>query len=147
MALKVVCVLTLAVVLVVQGIYVLRTGQTLLFFANPKYHHPPVRIFRRLIVAFGYVFPVGMGGILFARANNDQLDSHIRNWLSTNGGFLIYILLLALSGAFALAQPARAVRWSLREHPALASDAKMLITMRLIGSGILLLALFMLAKL
>jgi hypothetical protein len=86
-------------------------------------------------------------GILVARSVKSEEFEMLRNWLRENSGMLFYTALLGVAGVMFLAQPARMIRWTLRQHPELSGDPQMLITARLVGLGILCVVLFVLAKL
>lgn len=133
--------------LVVQTIYVISTGQTMLFLVKPEHRHAPVGPLSRLIYALVYLFPsVGMIVILVGALKRHGLEP-VRMWLHGNFGMLFYILLLAASGLLCLIQPVRMLRWTLRNNPEVANTRAGVMTARLIGLAVLLVSLFILAKL
>lgn len=139
--------LVVAGFLVIQAVYVIRTGQTMLFMVKPEHRHPPVGPLSRFCYAFAYLFPsIGVMLILGAQLRRKGLGP-VKAWVGENFGSLFYVLVLAAGGALYLAVPAKMLRWTLRNSPGLAENKSVLITMRLVGLGILLVALFILAKL
>ena len=67
--------------------------------------------------------------------------------MGKNAGMIFFTVLLAVIGAMHLAEPARMLRWTLRNNPELGENRAVLIVTRFIGLGLLVLALFILAKL
>jgi hypothetical protein len=68
-------------------------------------------------------------------------------WLSENSGMLVLVVYLALGGLLAALRPATMIRWTRRKHPELATRRDILLTTRIIGLAIFVLALFVIAKL
>jgi hypothetical protein len=139
--------LVVAGFLLIQAVYVIRTGQTMPFLVKSEHRHPPVGQLSRLGHAFAYLFP-SIGILLILAVELRRAGSgRVRTWFGENFGLLFFMLLLATCGALYLALPAKMLRWTLRNNPELAENKAVLITMRLVGLGILLVALFALAKL
>jgi len=62
-------------------------------------------------------------------------------------GMIYYSVLLGIVGVLFAAQPARMLRWTIRNHPELADNQGVLIIARLIGVGLLAMTLFIVEKL
>lgn len=62
-------------------------------------------------------------------------------------GMIYYSVLLGVIGVLFAAQPARMLRWTIRNHPELADNRGVLTIARLIGVGLLLMTLFIVGKL
>jgi len=136
-----------AAFLLYQGFYVIRTGQTMLFLVKNDHRHQPVGFLRRFIFSLIFWLP-GIGIILilatsFKKEGFDQLW----NWARENSQMLVWVLLLAVSGVMLLSRPSQMLRWTLRNNAELAANRAVLVTTRVIGSAILLIALMILARL
>lgn len=139
------------VALFVQGIHIIRTGQTAWFFAKSFLakppSHPPLASFSRLSYALIHILPsIAMMLILFGKLKQRGLGA-LEAWLDKNSGMLFWTLLLGLGGTLWLLNPAGMLRWSIRTHPELADNRDFVIMARVIGLLILGMALFILAKL
>lgn len=133
--------------LLIQTLYVIRTGQTMLFLVKRDHRHPPVGPLSRVGYAFVYFLP-SVGITLILRAELRRFGfGPVRAWLGENFVSLFYMLFLAIGGALNLAIPAKMLRWTLHNNPKLADNKAVLITTRFIGLGLLIFALFIIAKL
>jgi hypothetical protein len=133
-------------VLFYQGLYVIRTGQTMLFLTKREHRHPPVGSLSRLAYAFVYWFPSVAMFVILATSLKRAGFGPLRAWLGRNSGMLFYALFLGAAGALQIAKPSMMLRWTLRNHPELADDRFALWITRLIGLALLCMAIFMLAK-
>jgi hypothetical protein len=68
-------------------------------------------------------------------------------WLRVDYGMLVPSVYLALDGLFTALQPATMIRWTLRNNPELVTRRDIVLTTRLLGLAILLIALLMITKL
>jgi hypothetical protein len=120
--------------------------ERLVLFFGVRHNVRPLRPLLRIVHASVYLFiGVAMTAIAFrsfARFGFAGAEA----WFYRNPGMVLVGCLLAFSGAFPLLKPAAAVRRSLPTHPELAEDARILLWVRLIGFGIVSIALVMLAK-
>jgi hypothetical protein len=139
--------LLIAGVLLFQGMYVIRTGQTMLFLTKHEHRHPPAGPLSRVVYALIYWFPsLGMIVILASSLRRAGF-SPLKVWLGRNSGMFFLALFLAVGGVLYIAKPAMMLRWTLRRNPELADDRFVIGITRLIGLAILCMAIFMLAKL
>jgi hypothetical protein len=130
-----------------QGVYILRTGQTAPPVGSREHLRPPISFTNRLFFASVYLFSSAAMALILGMALRRKGFAPVRAWLVDNSGMLSYMVPLAFGGLLICARPASMVAWTLRNNPELADDRKVLITTRLIGLGILLLALFIIGKL
>jgi len=135
-----------ALVLIVQGFYIVLSGKTVWFFAGAG-HYRRVSRAGRLGYAIVYFFP-GVGAILIlATLLKEAGVSRFMQWMHQNGAILFAELLLAAGAVMYLVRPAKMIGWTMRDYPELADNRGALITARLIGLVVLILALLMISKL
>ena len=132
----------------IQGVYIIRTGRVSLLFAKPEYQYSPRSVFVRLGYACFYLaISIAMLAILANQMERIGV-SPLKKWLDENFGMLFWCLFLAVGGILYLVQPSKMIRWTIRSNdPTLANNRSMIITVRLIGLGILGVALAIMAKL
>ena len=133
--------------LLVQGIYVIWTGQTLLFFSKREHRHAPVKPLRRLVLALGYLLPLGVIVMLIATAINSNDIALLRAFFVDNAGMVFWTSVVALGGTLLMVWPAKMLANTFRERPELAVDRRALVTARLIGVCGLLVAIYIFSRL
>jgi hypothetical protein len=133
--------------LLVQGIYVIWTGQTLLFFSKREHRHAPVKPLRRLVLALGYLLPLGVIAMLIATAINSNDIALLRAFFVDNAGMVFWTSVVALGGTLLMVWPAKMLANTFRERPELAVDRRALVTARLIGVCGLLVAIYIFSRL
>lgn len=131
----------------IQGVYIIRTGRVSWVFAKPEYQYSPRSVFVRLGYACFYLaISIAMLVILANQIEHIGV-SPLKKWLDENFGMLFWCVFLAVGGILYLVQPSKMIRWTIRSNATLADNRSVIITVRLIGLGILAVALAMLAKL
>ena len=137
--------LIIAGLMIYQAAYVIRKGQMMPFIAGMK--HRPMGLPRRILYAAIYAFPaLGIVTILATSLRRAGLDA-LKNWGARNGGLFGTALFLLILGLLHVWRPANMLRWMLRTNPDLAEVRAMRVTARMIGLGLFLIALFILARL
>lgn len=136
-----------AAFLFIQGVYVLRTGQVALMLAKPEHRPAPRGLLARSAWACFYLSTSLVMTALLANKIEDVGLDPLKAWLDDNFGMLFWSLMLAVVGIFCLWQPANMLRWTIRNYPRLAGNRSMVITVRLIGLGILGIALTIMIRL
>jgi hypothetical protein len=116
-----------------QGVHILRTGQTDLFFVKPVDGQAPAGLVRRLSYACIYLFPAGGMTAILVSALAKSGASRLETWLANNFGMLFFSLCCAVVGLLLLLQPARMIRWTIRDRRELADDKSAVLVMRFLG--------------
>jgi hypothetical protein len=134
--------------LLVQGIYVIWTGQSLLFFFSKReYRHAPAKPLRRFVIALGYLSPLGVIVTLMATAINSNDIALLRAFFVNNAGMIFWTSVVALGGILHMVWPAKMLAKTFRERPELAGDRRALLTARLIGACGVLVAIYIFSRL
>lgn len=136
-----------ACALAYQGIYVLRTGQTTPFFVRPARSHALAGSIPRFAYAVLYLFPVGGIALILATALAKSGTRRLQSWLVGNLGMIFWSMCFSFIGVLLLAQPAKMLRWTIRDNPELAENKSVVVITRLIGTGLLGMGIVMLARL
>ena|SRR5258707_925909 len=121
------------VALTYQGVHILRTGHTDLFFVKPVDAHAPSGMARRLSYASIYLFSAGGMTAILATALTRSGVSRLQTWLANNFDMLFFSLCFAVVGLLLLLQPARMIRWTIRDRPELADNKSAVLVMRFLG--------------
>ena len=132
-----------AAVLLCQGIYTLRTGQTSLFFAKPG-AQAPSRAIRRFVSAFLYLFPAASIAVILASALARSGVSPLRSWLVENLEVLLSSLCFSVVGLLSFSKPEGMIRWTLRDRRELAGSRLAVMIWRVLGACFVWMAILML---
>jgi hypothetical protein len=147
MALVIVGWLLTACALAYQGIYILRTGQTMLFFVKSVHSRAPSGVLLRVAYALLYLFPVAAITVILATALAKGGLRRVQSWVIGNLGMIFWSICFLFIGLLLLAQPEKMLRWTIRANPDLADNKSVVVITRCIGVGLLGMGIVMLAKL
>jgi hypothetical protein len=137
------------IVLIAQGIHILRTRNSEWFFLQ-RYRHPGLPMGRVKTVSLALIH-FGAGIWILAILTGDLARPRSRALLAAklegNLSVVLMLLFLAAAGVWALVWPRQLMRWTVREHPEWVQDPRRILVERLIGAILLGMVLFTLAKL
>jgi hypothetical protein len=137
--------LVVAVFLLLQGIYTLRTGRITPFFARPIYLRSARGLASRLGYSFVYLVPaVGAFIIIGVTLYREGID-RAEVWIVGNVGMVLGGSLFVVLGLLHLFEPECMLRWTVQTHPELSRNSAVILTARVIGVGLLCLGLGMFA--
>lgn len=137
--------LAVAVFLLLQGIYTLRTGHITPFFARPVYLRSARGPVGRLGYSFVYLFPGVAAFIIIVMMVYREGIDQVENWIVDNAGMALGASLFVVLGLLHLFRPELMLRWTVQTHPELSRNAAVVLTTRVIGFGLLCLGLGMFA--
>jgi hypothetical protein len=134
-----------AVFLVIQCVYILKTGTLVPFFVSqPKYARLPGRAARIGYAIFHLLIAFALSAILVSAVLKAQPVP--AKWFADRGAALLGLVALFWVGVCALVRPSVVLRWAQHTYPQLSADDRpVLVTARFVGAGILALVLAILA--
>jgi hypothetical protein len=147
MAVVIVGSLLTACALAYQGVYILCTGQTMLFVVKPIHPRAPSGLFQRLGYALVYLFPAVAIMVILATALTKTGVIPVQSWVIGHFGMLFWSLCFLVVGGLHLALPEKMLRWTIRANPELADKKSVVVITRFIGVGLLGMGIAMLARL
>ena len=135
--------LIVGVLLLLQGIYTLRTGRVTPFFTKPIYSRSARGLVGRFGYSFVYLFPGVAALVIIARVVCRQGIEHAETWIVANLGMALGASVFVVLGLLHLFEPERMLRWTVRTHPELSRNGTVVLTTRVVGLGLLCLGLGM----
>ena len=135
-----------AILLLWQGIHILRTGRIAPFFMSNGSPLTLDNLPRGTYGSFYIAAAASVTSLLIFAADQDGFRRLLR-WIEANGGMLFWLFLFGVVGLLYLAVPADMLRWSLSgrgiEPP---YDPRLLRLARLMGSAFLIIVLAFMAR-
>lgn len=122
-----------------QGIYVLRTRRLGWFFTK-RFNPPETPLSRPRAVLYASIYLLGGAGVFVAFVHDvvGRLGAGtVQERLQAHSSNLSFLLLFAVSGAWALCWPRNVVGWSMPTRPQAGSDWRILFAVRLMGLAML----------
>ncbi len=142
--------LVLALIMIAQAVYIMKTGFVALFFVR----QPPIARLKRLrqrVGAAGVYFVSGAGilaVLIAAFIHCGGGFATLREWFKTHVEPLLIFILVAGSGIWFLVRPSTLVNWARQAHPQIPPDNRAaLLIARLGGVMMLVFAFLILASL
>ena len=136
-------VLLMMSVLLYQGIYVLRTGQTALF--GSKVTREPSRGLRKLTYTLLYLVPAVSAGVILGESLARSGLGPLQSWAAENVDAITIALLFSIVGLLSVGMPEAMMRWTLPGRLELVDNSNVVRLWRVLGFGLVWLGVQMLA--